>query len=84
MVPGEEVFYRPIPCSPCVHVTENPPCNGASACMRGAAISEPVAALNPIWLVGVDDIARAKTPKVLAPQPSVRAGRLPVIDGDSL
>ena len=83
MVPGEEVIYRGIPCSPCIHVAERPPCNGASACMRGAAaIPEPVATLNPIWLVGVDSIASAKPAKVLAPQPSVRGTRLPVIGGD--
>ena len=47
MVPAEEVFYRPIPCSPCVHVTESPPCNGDSICMRvTAAVHEPVAGLN--------------------------------------
>jgi ADP-heptose:LPS heptosyltransferase len=85
MVPAEEVFYRPIPCSPCVHVTESPPCNGASACMRSVAvIPESVGALNPIWLVGVNDVPSAKTAKVAPPQRSLKAGRLPVIGGDLL
>ncbi len=59
MVPGEEVIYRRIPCSPCIHVAETPPCNGDNICMRGAAaIGEPAAPLNPIWLVGVGEMGR--------------------------
>ena len=30
----EEVFYRKIPCSPCVHLTETAPCNGNNLCIR--------------------------------------------------
>ncbi len=30
----EEVHYRKVPCSPCVHVTEFPPCNGNNVCMK--------------------------------------------------
>ena len=29
-----EVFYKKIPCSPCIHVAETPPCHGLSICME--------------------------------------------------
>lgn len=31
----EEVHYQKIPCSPCVHVAEFPPCEGRNICMQG-------------------------------------------------
>jgi ADP-heptose:LPS heptosyltransferase len=31
---AEEVFYSKIPCSPCIHVTEQPPCNGNNLCIK--------------------------------------------------
>jgi len=30
----EEVIYEKIPCSPCVHVTETPPCGGDNVCIQ--------------------------------------------------
>jgi ADP-heptose:LPS heptosyltransferase len=30
----EEVFYRKIPCSPCVHLAETAPCNGNNLCIQ--------------------------------------------------
>lgn len=30
----EEILYQQIPCSPCVHVTEDPPCNGNNICIK--------------------------------------------------
>ena len=30
----ETVFYRPPICSPCIHVSESPPCQGNNVCMR--------------------------------------------------
>ncbi len=35
-VPGlqEEINYRRIPCSPCIHVTETPPCMGDNVCIQ--------------------------------------------------
>jgi ADP-heptose:LPS heptosyltransferase len=30
----DETHYVPLPCSPCVHVAETPPCRGNNACMR--------------------------------------------------
>lgn len=31
----EEVLYKKIPCSPCVHITEKLPCGGDNICIRG-------------------------------------------------
>ncbi len=31
----EETHYRKVPCSPCVHVAEFPPCKGKNICMKG-------------------------------------------------
>jgi ADP-heptose:LPS heptosyltransferase len=31
---SEEIFYQRIPCSPCVHITEIPPCNGVAYCIE--------------------------------------------------
>ncbi len=35
-IPGlqEEIFYRRVPCSPCVHGREEPPCGGNNYCMN--------------------------------------------------
>jgi ADP-heptose:LPS heptosyltransferase len=30
----EEIVYCKIPCSPCIHVTESPPCNGDNICIQ--------------------------------------------------
>ncbi len=30
-----EINYRKVPCSPCVHVAEAPPCNGRNVCIQG-------------------------------------------------
>ena len=30
----ETVYYRPPVCSPCIHVSESPPCQGNNVCMR--------------------------------------------------
>lgn len=32
--PNEFVFYSKIPCSPCVHLIDIPPCNGNNICMK--------------------------------------------------
>jgi ADP-heptose:LPS heptosyltransferase len=36
VIPGlkEEIFYCKIPCSPCTHVTETPPCMGDNICIE--------------------------------------------------
>jgi ADP-heptose:LPS heptosyltransferase len=35
-IPGlqEEIIYSKIPCSPCIHVTETPPCRGDNICIQ--------------------------------------------------
>jgi len=35
-IPGlvEETIYQPVPCSPCIHVTEDPPCRGDNICIQ--------------------------------------------------
>ncbi|MBI4847181.1 MAG: glycosyltransferase family 9 protein [Nitrospirae bacterium] len=35
-IPGleEEVYYSKVPCSPCIHVTETPPCMGDNICIQ--------------------------------------------------
>jgi ADP-heptose:LPS heptosyltransferase len=35
-IPGlqEEIVYCKIPCSPCIHVTETPPCMGDNVCIQ--------------------------------------------------
>jgi heptosyltransferase-2 len=32
--PGNEILYRPVFCSPCVHEVERPPCGGNNVCMQ--------------------------------------------------
>jgi ADP-heptose:LPS heptosyltransferase len=36
-VPGlrEEILYKKIPCSPCIHIAGVPPCHGQNVCMEG-------------------------------------------------
>jgi ADP-heptose:LPS heptosyltransferase len=53
-VPGleEEVVYRKIPCSPCVHVAERPPCAGNNLCIKN--LFEPPRPGEPEWLPRVD------------------------------
>ena len=57
MVNGEEVFYRRLSCSPCVHLAERPPCNGEGVCMRVVAGVEAIEELNPTWLVSKQPVA---------------------------
>jgi len=37
----ERVIYRRVPCSPCVHVAETPPCRGNNVCIRNLFESKP-------------------------------------------
>lgn len=34
------IFYEAVPCSPCVHVTETPPCKGDNICIQNLFCSE--------------------------------------------
>ena len=42
-IPGldERVVYRRVPCSPCVHIAEAPPCRGNNVCIRNLFASTP-------------------------------------------
>ena len=46
----EEVNYSRIACSPCVHLTEIPPCRGNNICMR-AHLDRTLAEEPPIWVI---------------------------------
>lgn len=46
----EEVNYGRIACSPCVHLTEIPPCRGNNICMR-AHLDPGLAEEPPIWVI---------------------------------
>jgi ADP-heptose:LPS heptosyltransferase len=37
----ERVLYRKVPCSPCVHVAEQPPCRGNNVCIRNLFETTP-------------------------------------------
>ena len=37
----ERVVYRKVPCSPCVHIAEAPPCRGNNVCIRNLFESSP-------------------------------------------
>jgi ADP-heptose:LPS heptosyltransferase len=43
-VPGlpMEVYYRKVPCSPCIHVAETPPCRGVNVCIGSLFRDEPL------------------------------------------
>ncbi len=44
----DEIYYKSVPCSPCVHVIDRPPCNGNNICMQSLFKKEPVS--NFYWL----------------------------------
>jgi len=47
----DDIHYAKVPCSPCVHVSNQPPCKGRNICMRLAA--DPLAAIprNQPWVL---------------------------------
>jgi len=48
---GDEVHYVKLPCSPCIHLTNYPPCRGENICMRLAVNPESPIERNRPWLV---------------------------------
>jgi ADP-heptose:LPS heptosyltransferase len=42
---AERVDYRKVPCSPCIHLAEEPPCRGNNVCIRNLFESTPDAEL---------------------------------------
>jgi ADP-heptose:LPS heptosyltransferase len=47
----DEVHYRKISCSPCVHLAQQPPCGGNNLCMRLAADPARSGDPNPAWVI---------------------------------
>ncbi|HVW21308.1 MAG TPA: hypothetical protein VHC86_08840 [Opitutaceae bacterium] len=54
----DEIHYRKISCSPCVHLAQQPPCGGDNLCMRLAADPSLMLDLNPAWIVADRDVRR--------------------------
>jgi ADP-heptose:LPS heptosyltransferase len=49
-VPLDVVHYRPIACSPCVHIASVPPCGGNNVCIRFAVDPAYAGDSSPPWL----------------------------------
>jgi len=47
----DEIHYVKLPCSPCIHVSHQPPCKGMNICMRLAANPSAAVSLNPPWVL---------------------------------
>ena len=47
----DEFHFVKLPCSPCIHVTHQPPCKGNNICMRLAANPSADVPLNPPWVI---------------------------------
>ena len=53
---AERVVYRKVPCSPCIHLAEEPPCGGNNVCIRNLFESAPGQELE--WCSRVEARAR--------------------------
>ncbi len=54
----DEVHYHKLPCSPCVHVAQEPPCRGDNVCMRFAVDPDRPLETNPSWMLTGQPIDR--------------------------
>ena len=54
----EEVHYTKLPCSPCVHIADEPPCLGNNVCMRLSVHPDSPARRNPPWIVPIGALSR--------------------------
>ena len=54
----DEIHYRRLPCSPCVHVAQEPPCRGDNVCIRFAVYPERELDTNPKWILAPEPIDR--------------------------
>ena len=54
----DEIHYRKLPCSPCVHVAQEPPCRGDNLCMRFAVDPDRALETNPKWVLTAEPIDR--------------------------
>lgn len=48
----ETVMYNKVPCSPCVHIAEKPPCNGENICIQ-TLFKADMQSSSAIWLINV-------------------------------
>jgi ADP-heptose:LPS heptosyltransferase len=54
----DEIHYHKLPCSPCVHVAQEPPCRGDNVCMRFAVNPDRPLETNPKWILAAEPIDR--------------------------
>ena len=54
----DEIHYHKLPCSPCVHVAQEPPCRGDNLCMRLAVDPDRQVDTNPKWILAEEPIHR--------------------------
>jgi ADP-heptose:LPS heptosyltransferase len=54
----DEIHYHKLPCSPCVHVAQEPPCRGDNLCMRFAVDPNRPLESNPKWILAAEPIDR--------------------------
>jgi ADP-heptose:LPS heptosyltransferase len=54
----DEIHYHKLPCSPCVHVAQEPPCRGDNLCMRFAVDPDRPLETNPKWILAAEPIDR--------------------------
>jgi ADP-heptose:LPS heptosyltransferase len=54
----DEIHYHKLPCSPCVHVAQEPPCRGDNLCMRFAVDPGCRMESNPKWILAGEPIDR--------------------------
>jgi ADP-heptose:LPS heptosyltransferase len=54
----DEIHYHKLPCSPCVHVAQEPPCRGDNLCMRFAVDPDRQVDTNPKWILAEEPIHR--------------------------
>lgn len=58
----DEIHYRKLSCSPCVHLAQQPPCGGDNLCIRLAVDPELPIDPNPAWVVGDRRVRRFLRP----------------------
>ena len=46
----EEIYYKKLPCSPCIHVAEEPPCKGNNICIQGI-FDNNLTKIPPFWKI---------------------------------
>lgn len=54
----DELHYHKLPCSPCVHVAQEPPCRGDNLCIRFAVNPDRPLDTNPKWILAAESIHR--------------------------